>query len=161
MPKRKGSLDALRELGYTVGFAHGSVAVEEEALTEARNDTSAEVLAEQAAKVTTETMAQLNQGGLLPDDPAKRRRLVEQIADTALRHLTERAEGRVAFHQDALAIAKGSPDVWVISGPGVTNVYVACKPDGTGWDEQQQELLDALGDPRAHAERVKQHEDAG
>jgi hypothetical protein len=144
MPKKKATLKTLRDLGYQVGFAHGSVEVEQEALAEARVGTSAEVLAEQAAKVTTETLAQLGQGGLLPDDPGKRRSLAERIADTALGHLTERAEGQVAFHEEALEIAKGSPDVFVVSGPGFTNVYVACKADGSGWDEGQQETLDSL-----------------
>lgn len=153
MPK---TIRDVEKLGYSVGFAHGSVEAEELALEGAQKDAHIDVLAEQAATVTTATVADLAAAGKLPNDASARRRIAEQIAVQALDHLTVRANRRSEFHARALEVAREMPDVFVISGPGVTNIYVACKTDGTGWDPDQQAILDALADPDAHKERRKQ-----
>lgn len=150
MPKTIHDVEAL---GYSVGIAQGSVQVEEDALAEAKASGTPEVLAEQATTVTTETIAHLDRAGKLPDNETERRDLWAQIGEAAYQQLQTRANERVEFHERALAIAKEMPDVWVISGPGVTSVYVACNPDGTGVGDDEQAFLDALADPDAHKER--------
>lgn len=153
MPK---TIQDLEQLGYTVGIAHGSVKVEEEALAQAKADATADVIGQQVATVTTETIAQLADAGQLPDDREQRQGLASDIAAAALEQLHERATDRVAFHEAAVEMAKTMPDVWVISGPGVTTVYVACNHDGTGVGEEEQAFIDALADPAAHKERCFQ-----
>lgn len=143
-------------LGYSAGIAYGSVEAEQSALDEAKTNGTPEVLADQAATVTTETIGQLDRAGKLPSDEAQRRDLWAQIGEAAYEQLQTRAIDRVDFHERALAIATDMPDVWVISGPGVTNVYVSCKPDGTGWGAEEQAFLDALANPDAHKERCFQ-----
>lgn len=150
------TISDVEKLGYTVGFAHGSVEAEERALAAAKRDAHGDVLAEQAAAVTTQTIADLAAAGRIPDSNADRQYLATRIAEAALDQLTVRATGRIAIHEKAVQAAREMPDVFVISGPGVTNLYVACKDDGSGWDDAAQEILDALTDPDAHKERVKQ-----
>jgi hypothetical protein len=158
MPSKVNDLLAL---GFSVGMAYGAVDVEEAALAEAQTNAQPTVIAEQTDQVTRMTVQALDAEGKLPKTPEGRRELASRIAESALDHLTTRAEGLVSFHERAVEIAREMPNVWVVTGPGVTNVYVACKDDGTGWDESQQAILDALADPKAHKERVKQADQEG
>lgn len=154
MPKK--TIRDVEQLGYSIGIAHGSVQAEEDALAGAKQQASAAVIGEQARVVTDETIEKLSNAGQLPDDHDERRQLAVDIATAALDQLNERASERVAHHERALEIAKDMPDVWVISGPGVTSVYVACSADGTGIGDEEQAFLDALADPEAHRERCFQ-----
>lgn len=163
------TIDTLRGLGYTVGVAHGSVQVEEDALAAARDAADPNVVAEQASQVTTDTVQTLSTLGKLPETDAERLELVTKIAAAALEGLTLAVTEKVAFHERALAIAKEMPDVWrvehwavppdndgVPGPPMILSMLVACKPDGTGWDEDSQEQIDALADTDAFAERAFQ-----
>lgn len=156
------TIDDLRTLGYTIGIAHGSVAVEEQALADANAAADPNVVAAQAADVTAETVKTLDQVGKLPDTPEARLQLASEIAAAALEQLTERVTDRVAFHERALEIARTSPDVWVVqhivdvdgTDRQCVQVYVAANADGTGWDDAQQALIDALADANAYAART-------
>jgi len=149
----------LTALGYECGHASGSVAVEEQALADAKAAADPAVVAAQVNTVTTETVQALDTLGKLPDTAEEKLALATKIAEQALSMLTEAVSEKVAFHERALAIAQESPDVWHFAGPGVSG-YVSCKEDGTGWDVDQQAILDALADPDAHAERVYQDSNA-
>jgi hypothetical protein len=145
----------LQALGYECGHASGSVAVEEQALADAQAAADPQTIAAQVNTVTAETVQALDAAGHLPDTPEDRLALATQIAESALSQLTEAVSENVAFHERALQNAREMPDTWHVSGYGC-QLYVNCKDDGTGWDDDQQAVLDSLADPGAHAERVYQ-----
>lgn len=149
------TLDNLGALGYTVGLAHGSVQVEQDALDAARAAADPALIQEQANTVVADTVTALTKLGRVPDDESERLQMFAQMGETAFQTLTTASTERVAFHERALAIAQESPDVWHIAGPGFEG-YVSCKDDGTGWDDDNQAMLDALANPEAHAERSYQ-----
>ena len=151
------TIDTLQTLGYTVGIAYGDVQTEQDALAEAKATATPEAIAEHAATVTAETLTQLANANALPEDPAEKQDLATQIAQAAIDQITASTDDTIAFHERAVQIAKDMPNVWVISGPGITNVYVSCKPDGTGWGAEEQAFLDTLADQDAHKERSFQH----
>jgi hypothetical protein len=148
------SIDDVRALGYTAELAQGSVEVEEAALEEARANATAETIAVGAETVALDVgraaVAQGVEGQELAD-------LISQATVRALEALSSAADERVAFHERAVEIAQAMPNVWAITGPGVPNLYVACQPDGTGLDDEQKALLDALCEPAGHKERSFQH----
>ena len=160
----------LQTLGYFVGNAWGSVQVEEDALAAAQAAASPGIVIEQAGRIGTATLQDLANAGKLPTDPAQRAELATQIAAAALDMVSTHANEKVAFHQDAVAIAKTMPDVWRVEqhvGPApavgepdgrqvILSALVACKADGTGWDEPSQAQLDALADKAAYAAREAQ-----
>jgi hypothetical protein len=150
------TINELEKLGYTVGLASGSVQVEQDALQVATDAASPDVIISQAQTVTRETLTAISDQGQLPTDPEARRKLVEEIAASAMDALTARADERVEFHQRAVVESQTMPDTWHISGYGIFG-YIACKQDGTGWDDAEQAHLDALTDPDLHSERVYQH----
>lgn len=166
MPKRKTIAD-VRALGYEVGFAHGSVATEEDALAAAQENASPLKIADEvrtfsaeiAVAAAHEAEMRVALGKMSKEEVAEFvRGEATRAAELALEAISTARADAVSFHERALAIAKGMPDVFVVSGPGVTSLYVACAPDGTGADEAAQELLDALCDPGAHRERTNQAE---
>lgn len=150
------TITTLVKMGYEAGIAHGSVEAEQQASEEAQANAAPAAIAEQARDVTATTIQDLANAGKLPDTAQERRELAAAIADNVLENLTVHANAQVDFHQRALKIAMAMPDVWVVNGPGLANLYVACKPDGTGWDDDQQAVLDALCDPNGHKERCFQ-----
>lgn len=145
----------LAKLGYECGLASGSVAVEEAALADAKAAADPAVVSVQVNTVTTETVQALDATGVLPDTPEERLALATKIAEAALEQLTTAVSEKVAFHERALEIAREMPDTWHVAGWSLA-VYVNAKKDGTGWDADQQAVLDSLADPDAHAERVYQ-----
>lgn len=149
------TLDDLRTLGYEIGQASGSVQVEQDALDAARAAADPQAVIEQVNTATVDTLQTLSNIGKLPETDAEKLELSQMIGAAALEMLTEHVEATVAFHERALAIAQESPDVWHFAGPGVSG-YVSCKPDGTGWDDDAQAMLDALADPDAYAESAFQ-----
>ena len=154
------TIDTLRKRGYQVGFAHGSVAAEEEALAAAHKAADPANVERLAAQTTAHTISALDAVGAMPRTPDARRTRAAEIADRALQLLTERADERVAFHQAALEIAQEMPDVYRVEqlaedGSPLVSVLVACQPDGTGWDDAAQELLDSLADAKAFKARAK------
>jgi hypothetical protein len=147
------TLDDLRKLGYDVGLAHGSVQTELDALAAAKEAADPGTIADQANTVVADTVVALTTLGKLDAlDETERLQMFAQMGETAFQTLATASTERVAFHERALAIAQESPDVWHFAGPGVSG-YVSCKEDGTGWDADQQAVLDALADPTAFAER--------
>lgn len=149
------TLDDLRALGYDVGCAHGSVQTEQDALDAARTAADPALIQEQANTVVADTVTALTKLGKIPDDESERLQMFAQMGETAFQTLTNASTEKVAFHERALAIAKDSPDVWHVAGPGFSG-YVSTKQDGTGWDADQQAMLDALADPDSFAERAFQ-----
>jgi hypothetical protein len=147
----------VQNLGYTCSITAGDVTVEQDALAAAQADASPDVIVGQAAQVTQDTIAAIDADGKLPSDPAARQQLAAAIASAAIDQLATLADARVEFHQRAVDIAQTMPDTWHVSGWG-NELYVDCKPDGTGWDDDAQALLDALADPGSHSERVWQFE---
>lgn len=154
----------LEKLGYTVGIAHGSVEVEQAALEEAKAAADPAVVGAQVNEVVADTVKTLGNLGMIPDDPGKRHELFAKMGETAFEMLTAGRSERVAFHERALQIAKDSPDVHVVQhvvdDQIVAQVYVACKDDGTGWDNDAQAQLDALADKTGFDERVFQVQNA-
>lgn len=150
----------LQTLGLTCGMAHGSVEVEQDALANAQAAADPAVVAGQVNQVTADTVKALDNVGKLPETPEERRELATRIAEDALSILTTAASDKVAFHERAVAIAQESPDVWVVQhfvdDQLVVQLYVACKADGTGWDDNEQATLDALSNKAAFLERVSQ-----
>lgn len=142
-------------LGYDCGIASGSVQAEQDAVAQATADARPDVISAQATPVVLETVQQLDSSALLPDDADARTSLIAEITGAVIDQLNQRASDRIDFHQRALAIAQTMPDTWHVSGYGNT-IYVNCKDDGTGWDDNAQEILDALADPGSHDERVWQ-----
>lgn len=154
-----GPLDQLRKLGYTVGEAYGHVQPELDALEAARKLAAAEKIAEDAAPVIAQAQAlaleQMRGNPRYTDDD--RTKILVRLQVQTLRQLQDRRDADVAHQEAAVEVARGMPDVWAISGPGVTNLYVSTHPEtGEGWTESDQELLDALADKKAHRERVAQ-----
>lgn len=158
------TIGTLQGLGYTVGIATGSVQVEEDALAAAVAAAEPAVVAADVQVVTTQTLADLDASGKLPDTAEKRQALAATIAAAALDAIIERVTSKVDFHQRAVDIAKTMPDIWHIGqtvdvGDGtqrVVSIYVACKEDGTGWDDDAQAQLDALAHQPSFDERIFQ-----
>jgi hypothetical protein len=150
----------LEPLGYTIAIAQGSAQVEQDALQAARGHADPAVLQEQAGRTTSETVRALGDAGKLPRNPEEREKLYIEIGEAAYQMLAKAAQGRVALHERALEIAQQMPDVWrveqVVDGQTVASMLVACKPDGTGWDDGAHEILDALADKKTFAARAKQ-----
>jgi hypothetical protein len=149
------TIDDLRALGYTIGIASGCVQTELDALCAAREEGSAATIAAAANEVTALTVRQLDAEGRLPDTAEARLELAQQIAASAIDGLTARSTERVAFHERAVEEARKMPTVWHFAGP-LVNGYIQAKDDGTGWDDDAQEAIDALADPEAYAERSYQ-----
>lgn len=159
----------LTALGYVVGIAFGSVAVEEDALAAAQQAASPGVVIEQAGRLGTATLQDIANAGQLPLDPAERAELAAQIGAAALDMVSTHANEKVDFHKDAVAIAKTMPDVWRVehrlgdapadgepdSRQVVLSTLVACNQDGTGWDDDSQAALDSLADPKSYTAREK------
>lgn len=147
----------IEKLGYACGLSSGCVQTEHDALTVAQAGAHPDVIVAQTITVASETVKQMDADGHLPVEPEARRSIVEQITDSVLDAITTRANDLVDFHTRAVAIAQEMPNTWHVEGWG-TAVYVSCKADGTGWDDDAQQLLDALADPGSHSERVWQHD---
>lgn len=152
----------LEPLGYIVGCAHGSVQVEQDALDAAKAAADPQAVIEKVNTVTADTLQTLSNIGKLPETAAEKLELSQQIGAAALEMLTEHVNATVDFHERALQIAHDSPDVWHIEHrvgdlTGLA-IYVSCKADGSGWDDDNQQMLDALADPDAFNERVYQLE---
>lgn len=145
---RKATIDDVRAAGLTVALASGSVEVEEAALAEARKAASEKTVAGEAEQVAGEVASlAVAQGKTGTELEA----IVARATRRALEQIGEARNKRVAFHERALAAAQEMPDVYFVSAlgdPDTTEddvqVYVACKPDGTGWDKGAQQILDAL-----------------
>lgn len=154
------TIDTIRTLGYEIGVAHGSVEVEQDALAAAQDAAGVTAITAAADTITTATVQDLSNAGKLPAASADRQALVAQIASAALDLVQQAADDKVAFHERALAAAQEMPDVWrieqVANGQTVLSVLVACKADGTGWDDGAQAQLDALADQAAYNERAYQ-----
>lgn len=146
------TIDDLRKQGWTVGIAHGSVEVEEQALERARALASPQKVDSHvqsvAVQVATAAAAAGVQGQELVD-------LIARAAAQALTEVTAARDERVVFHERALEIARAMPDVWSVSGlvsrdddhngaPDAISVYVSTGPDGAGIDEHQQATLERL-----------------
>lgn len=155
-----GTIADLQTLGYTCGYAHGSVQVEQDALEAAQQEASPGAVIETAGKLTTATLEDLANAGRLPVTADQKQALAAKIGKAALEMVETHANEKVDFHQRALQIAKDSPDVWVVQhfvdDQLVAQLYVSCKDDGTGWDDDAQETLDALADKTAFDARVTQ-----
>lgn len=145
MTPKKHTIEDVREAGFEVGLASGSVEVEQAALEEARGSATPESVAQDAEQVANEiarmAVAQGAVGGELSE-------MVSRATKKALEEIQGARDERVDFHERALEIAKETPDVFVVSGKGVENLYVACKANGRGWDEDAQAILDSLADPK-------------
>lgn len=139
MPRRAARVGDLRDAGFHVTIASGSVEAEEAALELARQQASPEAVQADVDRVAREVARAA--AGAPSDELAD---IVTRAAQQALDHIGGSRNRTVAFHERALEIARSMPDVMVVTGHGVEGIYVACKPDGTGWDEQAQETLDSL-----------------
>lgn len=154
----------LQALGYACGYAHGSVEVEQEALAAAQQEANPGSIIEKAGQLTKATLEDLANAGRLPVTADQKQALAAKIGKAALEMVETHANEKVDFHQRALQIAKDSPDVWVIQQTvdvdgedhPVAQLYVACKEDGTGWDDDNQAALDALADKPSYDERAWQ-----
>ena len=147
MPKRS-SIHDVRAAGYSVALASGSVEVEEAALAEAHQAASTAAVSEDAGAIAREVANLAVAQGKRGDDLHE---IVRAATSRALEQIQGARDERVSFHERALEIARSSPDVVVVTALGDpetpdddVHVYVACKPDGTGWDAGAQEILDAL-----------------
>lgn len=159
------TIQDLVALGYTVGIAWGSVEVEEAALDSARADASPQTVTRQAAEITKATLDDLAALQRLPDTDEKKNALAVEIAAAALDMVAEHANEKVEFHQRAVECAQTMPDVWHVDqsvdivgadSVRVVSMYVACKQDGTGWDDESQAMLDALAHKPTFDDRVAQ-----
>lgn len=146
-PKTIGDL---RAAGYMAALASGSVAVEETALEEARARAGEIAVTKDAEQVANEVANLAVAKGVRGDELVE---FVGRVTKHALEQIQEARDDRVAFQERALEIARSSPDVFFVSALGDPEtpdddirLYVACKLDGTGWDEANQEMLDALCD---------------
>lgn len=137
----KVTISDVRDAGYQVAFASGSVEAEERALENARQSSSPAAIKQDVDQVARETARMALAQGL---EGADLTRIVTTATSQALEQLRGASDARVRFHERALDIARSSPDVYVVSGDGFAGLYVACRPDGTGWDQGAQETLDAL-----------------
>lgn len=158
------TIDDIRALGYTIGIAHGDVATEEDALEVAKQEASPGVILERASRVTQDTINELDAAGKLPVAADDRQAVATAIAAQALELLQDHAYEKVAFHERALEIAKKMPDVWHVDQSiplddgttSIVSIYVSCKADGTGWDDESQATLDALAHKPSYDERAWQ-----
>lgn len=163
------TISDIQKLGYITGIAHGSVQTEQDALTAAQANAAPGAVIETAGQIVQATISDLANAGKLPADVEGRQTLASNIAAAALAMVTEHRTDKVAFHERALAIAEAMPDVWRIEQwavppdndgvpgpPLVLSTLVACKQDGTGWDDAAQEELDLLADANTFAERAWQ-----
>lgn len=148
------NLDDVRKLGYEVGVAYGGVALEEEALAEARSGAAAEVIEAQTNEVTTATIQDLDAIGRLPEEPEERLNLAQRIAADVIAALTDRADARVAFHERALEIAREMPTTYHVGGFGISAYVSVDDATGEAVDQGNQEIIDSLASPEGHAERV-------
>ncbi len=153
-PDLPARLAALAELGYTVGVAHGSVAAEEEALEQARANAQPEQVAGLVEKVAAEVLKQAMTQGVTG---AELGHIVTRASAQAERGFSGQLGARLEFHERALAVARATPTVYVISGHGVHNIYVQVDDaTGDGADEAEAEKLALLADEAAIAERTLQ-----
>lgn len=159
------TIQDIQALGYTVGIAFGSVQVELDALAVAQADAEPSAIYVKAERITSDTLLDLANAGKLPEAADRKQALAAMIAESALDMLTTVATDKVDFHQRAVEAAKAMPTVWHvdqtvgIDGDGnqqVVSVYVACKEDGTGWEDDSQATLDALAHQPSYDERVFQ-----
>jgi hypothetical protein len=151
----------LAALGYEVGIAHGSVAVEEDALAGAQAQASPGQITADAAEITTRTLADLQAANKLPTNEQELAELIAQISASALKGVKHGRDEAVAFHERALDNAKGVPTTYVVSGPGFDCIYFALDDaTGKGATPNDAEIVKSLLDEKAHAERVKQAKQA-
>lgn len=149
-------LQHLADLGYQVGVASGSVERERTALQVAVNRGGPETITADVETIAASVMREASQAGLAGDELAD---LVARAAVQAASSLRQAAREKIEFHERALEHSQSVPTVYVISGPGVSNVYVSVDDEtGEGAGEQDREMLAALADEDALAERVKQLE---
>lgn len=156
------SLDALAALGYDVQIASGSVIAEQDALTAAqvlaapeRIEADVQAIADKAA--LDATALAVARGIAAAKIPAAVSEAVARITTLALDHITVARSEAVSFHERALEIAKGMPTTYVVSGPGVTTVYLDID-DATGEPTAESApMVASLLDPDAHRERLFQH----
>lgn len=156
------TLDDLAALGYDAQIASGCTATEQTALDEARAlaapdriEADAQAIADKAA--LDATALAVARGITAAKIPAAVSEAVARITALALDHITIARSEAVSFHERALEIAKGMPTTYVISGPGVTNVYIDID-DATGEPTAESaEIVASLLDPDAHRERLFQH----
>ncbi len=149
----RDALSRLRKLGYEVAPAFGAVEPEEKALDEA-----GEIAAPKQLAVTAQAAAkqaeQAARGLDLPDEDLFG--VVARATAQAVSQLQSVGESRVGFQERALEIARKSPTVYSVTGPGFA-VYLALDDDtGEPADNASEELLASLEDRAAHRERVKQ-----
>lgn len=147
----KRTIHDVRAAGYEVALASGSVSVEEEALEEAQKNAAPEAVAGDAEKIATEVAHLAVAKGAKGSDLET---IVQRATSRALEQIGQARDETVAFHERALEIARSSPDVYFVSTLGDPDtphddvqLYVACKPDGSGWDEGAQETLTSLCAP--------------
>lgn len=157
------TLQDLESLGYLVTVAHGDAESEEAALQTARDDATPDAIAAQAGEVTSMTIAQLDAEGKLPETPEERLELASKIAAAALEGLTERATGRIAFHEKALEIAREMPTAYRVVQVAenehgdeveILALYLSVNDDGTGAEAADQDAIDSLAAADAYAERA-------
>lgn len=152
------TISDVRQLGYEVGFAHGSVVTEQEALEAAREaakPAQVRLEAEPLIDRAIDDFAALMRGSA--DYDAQLAWFTAKVHEQIPRLIGQGRQEAVEHHERAVGIAQSMPDVWVVSGPGISNIYVACSEDGEGADEVAQEMLDSLCNADAHAERSFQH----
>lgn len=149
------SLDDVRALGYSVGVAHGAVDVEEAALAAARDRATPGRIRDEADQVAASVAQAAATYGLVGQELID---LVARATAQAIEALTVARSDEIEFHERAVEIAKATPTVYVIDGPGVHTVYVAVDDEtGFGADEPDRETLALLTDPSHHKERCFQH----
>jgi hypothetical protein len=147
----KSTIADVREAGYTVAIASGSVEVEELALEGARGAAAPETVAADVEPIAQEVAAAAIGQGLAG---AELEAIVRRATARALEQTQAGRDEKVAFHERALEAARAMPDVFVVTDagdPSTTDddvqIYVACKASGYGWDKAAQEILDALVAP--------------
>jgi hypothetical protein len=151
------AITKLTSLGYSVGIAHGGVAVEQDALAGAQVLASSEQLTADAAEITTRTLADLQAAGKMPKDEKELAELIAQISASALKSVKHGRDEAVKFHERALGIAKGMPTAYVVSGHGLDALYFSLDDaTGKGATPNDVEIIKSLLDAKAHAERKKQ-----
>lgn len=147
MPSR-ATVHDLAGAGFTVRLASGSVSAEQAALDDAKLQAAPAAVQNDAETVARDTARAAVAQGLKDEQLAA---LVARATASALDQIQVTRDTKVAFHQRALEIAEASPDVWYVTHPGDPDtsdddvrLYIACKPDGTGWDKPAQNTLDQL-----------------
>jgi hypothetical protein len=159
------TIDDVRALGYDVGLAQGSVHAEERALSGATELAAPDKVQEDADPLVQQATADALR--LIDSDPGFHRLTTDQqirfkadivarINTQVPRMLSEHRNAAVELYTRSVEIARRMPNVWHVSGPTVPGIYVSTKEDGTGWDDSQQSIIDALCDPDGHHERTFQ-----